>query len=204
MAIRMSLLARRGDAPEQGFLADSQVTIRVPPARGDASGLAAATAPAIPESNAVSLIVTLPPGEDGKSSNLTLRAVKTTGGYEAAFAATSAVGVYLWRASSVQGEPETTGAFAVNPPPLESRLEAMASDVLAKALDAKDGRRVYIAGSFREVNEAALAAAQKRNWWDVLAALAIVVLVVEAVVANRARKPMESAIPAHLNPKIAG
>lgn len=204
MAIRMSLLARRGDAPEQGFLADSQVTISVPPARGEAPGLAAATAPAIPESNAVSVTVTLPPGEDGKSSNVTLRAVKTTGGYEAAFAATSAVGVYPWQATSAQGEPGATGAFAVNPPPTESRLETMAPDALAKALDTQDGRRVYIAGSFREVNEAALAAAQKRNWWDVLAALAIVVLVVEAVVANRARKPMESAIPAHLNPKIAG
>ena len=46
--------------------------------------------------------------------------------------------------------------------------------------------------------QAAAADAQGRNWWDLLAALAVVVLVMEAVVANRRKQ--QDAIPAHLSP----
>ena len=202
MVIRMGLLARRQAAPEGSFLAESPVTIR-PRLAGEA--------------NEVPVEVTLPLSADGKVQTVTLRAVRTAEGLVARLTQADAAGIYQWRTGRNRDAtpfpegnrvaslflPDDFGAFAVNPPGDESLLQPMTPDALRAALAARGFNRVYVGRDFAEAKGAALEAAQKRNWWDVLAALAIVALVVESLVANRARKPLESAVPAHLNPKIA-
>jgi hypothetical protein len=156
------------------------------------------------EANEVSVTVSLPPGEDGKVAAVTVRAVRTAEGLWARFMQTDAAGVYSWKATSPAGsDQDEYGVFVVNPPEEELRLQALTPEALRQGLEAKGFHHAYVGGSFAQASAAALAAAQKRNWWDLLAAAAIVALVAEALVANRARKQIDSAIPAHLNPRIA-
>jgi hypothetical protein len=218
MVIRMSMQARPAATGELNFLAGAPVTIRPrgagPPAGPDGG------APRSGEANELTITVTLPaapgPGSagDGKAQTVTVRAARTSEGLLAQFSQTSVAGVYQWRATSAPGNGpappgsaaagnDEYGSFVVNPPPAESQLQALTPDEVRQALEAKGCRHVYLGRTFAEASEAALAAAQKRNWWDVLAAAAIVALVLESLVANRSRKHLESAIPPHLNPKMA-
>ena len=75
---------------------------------------------------------------------------------------------------------------------------------LARGENLPKGGFITVPLDLRDPNGlAALAATQKQNWWDIFAAAAIIVLVGESLVANRSRKHMDSAVPAHLNPRIA-
>jgi len=60
-----------------------------------------------------------------------------------------------------------------------------------------------VASTVADVNAAASADAKGRNWWDLVLAGVIFLLVVEAVIANRFRRRDEMVIPAHLNPRVA-
>jgi len=219
MVIRMSMLARRGSAAEESHLAGAAITIR-PRELGEANQVAvtvtfpgaggaertaatgASTSPAAGRSAAPGGAES--PAQGDKASAITVQAVRTAEGLAARFTQTEAAGVYTWRAASPEGpDHDEYGAFAINPPADEGDLRGLDPGALRTALEAKGFRHVYVGGSLAEATAAALAAAQKRNWWDVLAAAAILALVVEALVANRAKTQKDSAIPAHLNPKIA-
>ena len=58
---------------------------------------------------------------------------------------------------------------------------------LKGALAQSGVRRVYVGATFEEAAGAAQADAEGRNWWDVLLAGVILLLVVEAVAANYRR-----------------
>ncbi len=194
MVIRMSLLARQDMSHDENYLADAQVEIRPPIAARDG--------------NELPVNITLPDSDEGKGQTITVAARRTGEGYLASFADTSRVGFYNWRVAGGVDEEERDkkgfGTFAVNPQGSESQLQPMDAEALTQGLKDQEFSRAYIASSLDEVNATAAAQAQPRNWWDVLMAIAILVLVVEALAANRLRKPGESNVPSHLNPKIAG
>ena len=192
MVIRMSLMARQEMTHDENYLADSQVAIR----------------PSITsEANELPINVSLPEGEDGKTQTVALMARKTGEGYMASLTDTSRIGFYHWRlAGGVEDEDkdrEAQGTFAVNPQGAECQLQPMDPDALKDAMRASGYTRTYIAPSVDDVNAAAGADAQPRNWWDIVGAMAIFILVVEALAANRLRKPTDPNVPAHLNPNLA-
>jgi len=186
MALRVCLTARGEDVPPDGYLAGGPVSIT----------------PRVAASDVNMLHVLITPPADGGAKEANCLAVRMPEGhYLATFTGTEQVGVYQWRLAP--GEPEATGAFVVNPQGLESDLRAVPADTLARSLRDAGLPHAYVGPSVAAVQQAALADARPRNWWDMLLALTVVVLVTEAVVANRFRKPLESVIPAYLNPRLA-
>jgi|GEM_PF-1082316 len=196
MVIRASLLAGQELGHDNTVLAGSQVPIRLGPLAAKGNGAESL--------DKLLLSVSLPGDESGKAQTVTVTAGKTEEGYAATFDDTSRLGVYKWRlAQATADQPEAGGEFAVNPNGVECQLQSMTAQTLLDRLHDRGIKRAYIAPSLDEVNKAAQADAQGRNWWDVLLAIVIVLLVVEAVVSNRLRQAREDAIPAHLNPKVA-
>jgi len=198
MSIRMAMLARQNLDQDEDFVADTQIAIR-PPLTGDA--------PQVP------LTVTLPEGDDGKSKSITLQARKTDEGYLATMNDTSRVGFYRWLVSAPAGNGDADansparddrigGVLAVNPNGAEEQLQAMTPDAVKQMLAAQGLKRVYIESGVTAVENAAQADAQKRNWWDMLLALTVVVLVVESVVANRFKKSPEAEAAAGAKPAV--
>ena len=192
---RMCLLARQDPWRDATYTTGSQVPLRL-------RGL-----PAADDSPAeVEVRVTLPsPDADGQPRLVRLKAQKTAEGYVATFSDTNLPGLYAWSVQA-QGQEaqvqEITGAFAINPNGSESYLESIGPDEFANAMRARGIERVYVAPTVLEAGALASAAAEGRNWWDVLIAVAIVLLVGESIIANR-RKMQQDIIPAHLNPKVS-
>ncbi len=137
--------------------------------------------------------VTMPDGRIEPASPATPRA-------EFTFARTATPGLYRWQ---VVGAPPQAaglrGAFATNPDGLESDLSTVRPEAVATALEAGP---VLAGRSLQEVNDKAAALAAGTNLWAHLVALVILLLVVEAVVANRFRRGAVP-VPAHLNPRLA-
>ncbi|HAU37194.1 MAG TPA: hypothetical protein DCX07_05700 [Phycisphaerales bacterium] len=186
MVVRMCLLARSGEGGGGNFLAGSQVTLRP-------RGLA------LPPDGAPPAALRIVREGDEASSGYD---VKFSPAGEAVFDRADRLGVYRWQATGADGK-SVEGCFAVNPPGTETRLTALPPAALRQML-ARDGLdRVYVGDDLSGATAAASADAQGRNWWDYLLAAVLVVLVVEAVVANRVRRRDEDAVPAYLNPKIA-
>ena len=116
------------------------------------------------------------------------------------------VGTYRWevlRAKVEEGHKEIVHSFVVNPDGKESDLRAYRQEPFVQHMKRQGMGRVYVGDSLGAVYAAALKDAQGTNWWDVLLAFAIVVLVVEAAVANRSVRKDEILIPAHLNARLA-
>lgn len=183
---RLCLLARQDPWRDATYTVGSQVRLRVP-------AVADESAPA-----EIDLRVTLPPvGDEPTQNPASVRAVKTPEGYIATFADMHQPGLYRWQAVGH----DAAGVFAVNPQGAESQLESMSPSEFVQAMKSRGIEHVYVAPTVAEANALAAAAAEGRNWWDVLVAFAIVLLVVESVIANRKRM-QQDIVPAHLNPSI--
>ena len=160
---------------------------------------------ATPGSTAVH--VTVPARDaDGKTRLASLPVRRTDEGDLVTFTDTAVTGVYRWKLVLPGVGPDDklpAGTFCVNPHGAECNLEAIGADEFKASLRELGCRRVYVASTVEGVNKAASADAEGRNWWDLLLMLAVLVLVVEAVVANRFRKQDSPAILAHLNPRVA-
>lgn len=132
-------------------------------------------------------------------------------GFRAVFSQTAAPGLYRWQATQgdqvkLKGDapaPTTSfeGTFAINPVGGESDLDAMTPKNFQNAMNRRGLAHVYLGQNLREAGEQAEKISQGHNWWDMLLAIVIVLLVAEALVANR-QKAAE-VVPAHLNPKLA-
>ncbi len=141
--------------------------------------------------------VTMP---DGSVEVLTVRA-----GSEAVFTKTNQVGIYRWDLISEKssGPNRQSGAFAINPAGVESDLSVIAPGALAEAIKSRDAEAgVYFGGTLEDVHKSAADAAAGDNLWDRLLAVVILLLVIEAVIANRFRRGSELT-PAHLNPSLS-
>ncbi len=190
MVARMSLLARQ---PIQGagtYLAGAQVPIRPP------------LSPAERPQPGEKLFVNVTPPYDGPAvpEAAQLPLARTPEGYLATFADTREVGLYRWHVTRPSGD-GPKGSFAVNPFGGESRLDAISPGAFRRAMRANGLERVYVAPSLAAVHEAATAESEGRNWWDLLLVATILILVFEAVVANR--RSRDEAVPVHLQPGAA-
>lgn len=184
MIQRMTLQAADQSNPaQQNYLCDANIAI-VPGKTADNTAPAlgqlpvAITVPTDPFNTAIS-----------QAANMVTLSVPWTDrqGYATTFANTAAPGIYRWQAGqSADVKPAATaGAFAVNPAGDESNLDSISPARLTDTLKKRGLQHVYVGNSLKEVWAQADQAAAGRNWWDVLIAIAIVLLVGEAVVANR-------------------
>lgn len=191
MAARMSLLARRTMRQDEMYLPGAAVTIR-PEMIG--SGRPA---------DEKAYVTVTPPSPDGQPAAALppIELAGTPEGPQAVFKATDDLGLYRWHISRSGGAQGASGAFVVNPFGPECRLDAMPARAFQGAMKARGMERVYVAGTLAEVHALAAAQSQGRNWWDLILSVAIVVLVFEAVVANR--RTRDDVVPEHLVPLTA-
>jgi hypothetical protein len=123
------------------------------------------------------------------------------------FTETSRPGLYEWQADLAAAEVPAAGlgaeriggSFAVNIDGAETDLAEADRAAVARAVEPAP---VFIADSLDAAHQAAADAAAGDNLWDRVIAIVILLLIVEAVVANRLRRGSEP-IPAHLNPRLA-
>lgn len=100
-------------------------------------------------------------------------------------------GVYRWSALGA----DKGGLFAVNPFGPECNLPAMPHDELAGRLQDKGLAQVVLATSVADAHAQIDQSHQGRNLWDVLAGAVILLLLLEAALANRAIHNRRSAEP---------
>ena len=194
MMARISLLARRGAGSNNTHDAGGQVVI-TPPARwGQDSGVSAGTR----------VDVLVPAGPDEKPTPHTVVLARGPDGLGAVFRDTERIGEYRWTIEGQEPAASHTGRFVVNPHGPESHLARLPSEEFIAALGEQGNDRVYVAPSIGAVTEAALADSERARWWDLLLVAAIVVLVIEALVANRQRRgDGDEASGTRLNPRMA-
>jgi hypothetical protein len=173
MVFRSAIQARSDAGADRTYLAGDPVPIptdALPPA-GDAKPV---------------VTVLLPEGPRGEGGFVTL----PVEGPLVRFDATDRPGFYDWRVEGASAsEPAPAGRFAVNPHSPET-LDAHMDLLQAVAALRRRGVKAYAGRSLEDVHDQALAEARGRNWWDVLVAAAVLVLVTESVLANRAAGPL--------------
>jgi hypothetical protein len=152
-------LANVTDRPRSSYLAGSSVPIYLPPA---ASGEVAVTLPG------------------GSVVMVPLRS--TSQGPAATFTQTPMPGLYSW---TLRSDPNLSGAFAVNAAGEESDLVSIPAETVKQWLIAAGAERVYVDTRLSGVQEQIQRDIRGRNWWDVLLACAIVLFLLEAILANR-------------------
>ena len=192
--VRISLHARRNAGTNNTHVAGKPVRIRPPTVKSGVSAIAAGTE-----------IEVIPPmaRDRTKPDQPPPSFEKTTEGLMATVTDTNQLGVYRWRPVA-GGAEDSGGQFVVNPYGPESRLQTIGSDDFRNALADKGVNRVYVTEGVDAATTAALADTKRSTWWDIVLAVAIVLLVVEALVANRQRRRQsDESIPAHLNPRMA-
>lgn len=131
-----------------------------------------------PEAMPAHVDVALPESADGDS-----RRVAVVDGV-AVFAETRQPGVYTWSARQADGL-AVEGVFAINAWNGESDLTMLTAEELVAAFEVAGVANVYVGASVDDVHAQAAARSQGRNWWDLLAAGAVILLVAEVLVANR-------------------
>ena len=188
MAARMSLLARQQLWQDATYLAGAQV-----PIRPDMSGY---DRPADGEKMFVNVTPPDTPGGVPPTVNLPLKS--TPEGYVATYSDAAELGLYGWKVTRASRAEAPSGVFAVNPFGAECRLDAMGAQAFQRAMRAQGLERVYVAPTLSAAHAAAAEESEGKNWWDLLLAFTIMILVFEAIVANR--RGGEQAVPAHLQP----
>jgi len=188
MVNRMSLQARQ-QSVDQVYAAGSKVVIQ-PAGLSDDTDV---------------FVKITPPSEGGQVGEpVRLKVQRTQAGAGVDYTAW-ATGTYRWEVLSPNpdDQKDVVHKFVVNPDGDECDLRGYTADLFTRRLANLGLERVYVAGSLDAVNLAATAASEGPNWWAHLAALAIIVLVAEAAVANRSTRKEGDLIPAHLNVRLA-
>ncbi|MCL2700654.1 MAG: BatA domain-containing protein [Phycisphaerae bacterium] len=191
MLYRMALAAPQQMQSQQIFLAQTNVPISTGPLRADSS-----------RPNTVTFAVTTP---DKKILPLTAELDNATG-YTVRLSKENALpGVYTWTLQDAPDDLATRrseGAFAVNPDGDESFLLALGTEEMQNACDDRDFNTVFVGSSLKDVQERAAEASQGAPWWDKFLPLVILLLIVEALIANRRKLNEGTAIPTHLSPAM--
>ncbi|MFP4105131.1 MAG: BatA domain-containing protein [Phycisphaerae bacterium] len=181
LAARVSVLSAREDAQPPALPAETRAQIRPRP-----------TGPQTPDTLRINLAT---PADDAAAGSVALTARRTEDGYLAEFGNTERVGLYRWRVTQpgVEGG-VLAGSFAVNPSGGEARLDAVETDRFqARANRMLGQKRIYIGSSLADAMSVAEETAKGVALWDLFLAGAIILLVAEAVLANR-RKLIEETI----------
>ena len=192
MVARMSLLARPGARRDEIYLPGKRVTVRA-----DMSGRP-------PLKAGEKLFVRLTPPEGAGPAPAPKAMIQTPQGYQATYDpnATAEPGLYRWDVVLPGGEPGPSGSFVVNPFGPECKLDSMPPNAFQSAMKARGLERVYVASTLADVHAAATKSSENEHWWDYVAAVVILVLVFEAIVANR--RARQEVVPSHLIPGAAG
>jgi len=165
MVIRACLLAPRDPGEIDSYLWGAQATIAP---KGVKHG---------------SVRITLPIKEGSK--NKTAALLLNSRGM-ATFTDTRHLGVYHWRMIGPEADkPGASGSFAVNVSGAESDLKSYTTEGLRGVLKKAKFKRFYVGSSLKEVTASASADAQPTEWWDVVCIVVILLLIAEALVANR-------------------
>ncbi len=181
MVVRMALLAPPTMGRSETYLAGSPVLIRPVPTAGTKLPPGAVVKVTLPQDPA-----------DRAPQTIPVPVKKTNEGYLARFNDTNRLGVYRWQVAAPGMVQAPRGVFVVNPQGIESNLEPLGVEQFKSAMAKRGLERVYVAGSLDEVNASAAADTKGRNWWDLILAFVIFILVIEAVVANRHRREQRS------------
>ena len=170
LVVRMSLASRKANHWNQTYTAGSTATL---PLVGDSFA----------QTGASGVIVT-PPSVSGKDrAVLEVPARRSPKGYEAEFGKTDRPGFYTWHLADMPDE--RAGVFAVNACGDEYELATMSSQEFRDKLAAKGIENVFVGGTLAKAIAQASDAAKGHNWWDVLVAAAICLLVLEMILAGR-------------------
>ncbi|MDP6636427.1 MAG: BatA and WFA domain-containing protein [Phycisphaerae bacterium] len=168
MVIRACLLAPQNAEAMDSYLWGAQVSIQ----------------PKDPKQGKVR--VTLPMKQGSKQETVTLD-LNARG--RATFTGTRRIGVYHWRVTGPDADdPGNRGSFAVNPSGDEADLKGYSTPGFRRVLEKAGLEKVYVGSTLKEVMESAVADAQPAEWWDVVCIVVILLLIVEALVANRSEK----------------
>ena len=168
MVIRACLLAPRNQGAMDSYLWGAQVPIGPKGAkRGNVK-------------------VTLPVKQGAKHKTVTL-SLNARG--QATFTDTEQIGIYHWQVTGPDADkPGNRGSFAVNPSGSESDLRGYSTTAFRNVLAKAGLKKVYVGSTLKEVMGAAVADAQPTEWWDVVCIAVILLLIAEALVANRHEK----------------
>ena len=168
MVIRACLLAPRNPEAMDSYVWGAQVPIRP---KGTKSG---------------SVKVTLPLKKGSKHETVTLK-LNTRG--QATFTNTRRIGIYHWQVTGANADKQgNRGSFAINPSGSESDLKGYNNTTFRGVLAKTGHKKIYVGSTLGEVQAAAVADAQPTEWWDVVCIVVILLLIVEALVANRREK----------------
>ena len=178
MVIRACLLAPQNQGAMDSYLWGAQVPIAP---KGTKRG---------------NVKVTLPAKQGSQHETVTL-SLNARG--QATFTDTRQIGMYHWQVTGADADkPGNRGAFAVNPSGIESDLKGYSIAAFRGVLAKGGHKRIYVGSTLSEVRAAAVADAQPTEWWDVVCIIVILLLIVEALVANRHEKTR----PIHLDAQV--
>jgi hypothetical protein len=168
MVIRACLLAPRNTNATDSYLWGAQVPISP---KGTKRG---------------SVKVTLPVTHDSEHKTVTLN-LNPRG--LATFTNTEQTGIYHWQSTGAgANKPGNKGSFAINPNGSESDLRGYSTVGFRGVISKSKLERVYVGQTLKDVMSSAVSDAQPAEWWDVVCILVILLLIVEALVANRGGK----------------
>ncbi len=170
---RLALMGKDAGGEPASYPAGARVTVR----------------PDVQDLDTAELSLTIQPPARGEESSqeIVLGVQPGPEGPLAVFDRTDQPGLYRWKLLDPQKQVADEGAFAIHSPPGEGQLARVEPEALVENLRLGGLNRVYAGQSVQQVHAAAAADTVGRNWWDLLAAGVIVLLVIEAVVANRNR-----------------
>lgn len=167
MTYRAALLARSDPYRDNTYLAGSQVVLRLGPAVEGENG------------EKVAVRVQPPTVDAAIPAAVSVDAAASDEGMTASFLQTDSTGIYKWTGGG------RTGQFAINAAGDETMLQTVSPEEAAAILKSAGATHVYAGNSVDEVISLAAADAAGQNWWATLTAVVILLLVCEAVVANR-------------------
>jgi hypothetical protein len=167
MIVRVALEACTDTGRSEDYLTGAQVLLRAEAGAADGP-----------------VTVTLPGGGPSQPVTRAVELERTAEGPVATFTETHEPGLYRWEVGT-GAEPADAGVFAVNPHGGECDLRAFDAAGFTQAMRNRGLQRVFVGLTRDEALAAAREASQGRNWWDLLIATVVFLLVVEAVVSNR-------------------
>ncbi len=170
MLERITLQAHRGQGADNTFPQNATVEVHVPVDVGESDAIASA------------LAVTLPSGDAG---DVPAAIRQTPDGPTARFAETSQLGVYRWQLTGpiTRGDPPS-GTFAINADGREFDLATVPAADLRGTLGAD---RCFVAPTIAAAHKSAAGKAAGVNLSDLFLIGVILLLITEAVIANRHR-----------------
>ena len=165
MVVRACLLAPRDPGELDSYLWGAQVAIQP---KGVKSG---------------SIKITLPIKQNGKYKTAI---VKLNSKGQATFTDTKHIGLYHWQVTGPDADkPGAKGSFAVNPNGSEADLKAYSTEAFRSVLERAKIEKVYVGSNLKDVMASAVQDAQPTEWWDMVCMIVILLLIAEALVANR-------------------